>query len=311
MQLTILIIKNMKHQANQKRIQRIFQMLFEMSIGNFAYRIPVDEIEDQISVIYKDLNKIAEKILTFINESGYLIPVYTYQSLVQATFLLNKEFQIESYSNNLPEMLGYPPNTLFNCQFYHIIATHSKKTVRLIQTSACKEADYFTTLQVTFLGANGKLIPHFCTFSRLRHCDQIIVNVIATTVHDYIDYYTPTSLTARPKSAAVIQLLHNYILTHLDAPLPTIKELAKMFGSNTFTLKDGFRYYFNTSIHHFYNEQRLKKAHYLLQQTTHAVKAIAYMTGFNDYPTFYKAFKKQYGYAPSDLYRQKNDEKEP
>ncbi len=94
-------------------------------------------------------------------------------------------------------------------------------------------------------------MPHFCTLSRLRHCNQIIVNVITTTVHDYIDNTKPTSLAARPKKAVVLQLLYNYIVTHLDASLPTIKELAKMFSSNTFTLKDGFSYYFITSIHHF------------------------------------------------------------
>lgn len=296
----------MNSQANQKRIQRVFQMLFEMAMGNFTHRIPEDQMEDRISAIGRTLNKIAENMLTLVNRSGYIIPIYTYQSLVQATFILSKEFQIESYSNNIHEMLGYPPEKLYKYQFEQILATNSKKIVIHVQASANQEADYFNTLNLNFKGAKGGVFPHFCTFSRLRHCDKIVVNVISTILHDFIDYTTPTALAERPKNAAVIQQLHNYILTHLNAPLPTVKELAKLFGSNTFTLKDGFRYYFNNSIYHFYNEQRLKKAHYLLQQTTHAVKAIAYMTGFNDYPTFYKAFKKHFGYAPRDLIRKKN-----
>lgn len=298
----------MTRQANQKRIQQIFQMLFEMATGNFMHRIP--EVDDEISTIANTLNKIAENMLTLVNKSGYIIPVYTYQSLVQATFILSKDFLIENYSNNIPEMLGYPSETLEYYKFEQIIATNSKKIVAHILASANQEAVYFNTLQVNFKAAKGGLIPHFCTFSRLRHGDKIIVNVITTILHDFIDYNVATSFAERPKNAAVIQQLHNYIIENLDKPLPPIKQLAKLVGSNTFTLKDGFRYYFNNSIYHFYNEQRLKKAHDLLQQTTHAVKAIAYMTGFNDYPTFYKAFKKHFGYAPSDLIRQKNDEKE-
>lgn len=300
----------MTRQANQKRIQQIFQMLFEMATGNFTHRIPENPVEDEVSTTARTLNKIAENMIRLINKSGYIIPVYTYQSLVQASFILSKEFQIENYSNNIPEMLGYPSEHLYNYKFEQIIETNSKKIVKHIHASANQDADYFNTLQVTFKAAKGGLIPHFCTFARLRHGDKIIVNVISTMLHDFIDYTTPTALAERPKNAAVIQQLHNYIIENLDKPLPPIKQLAKLVGSNTFKLKDGFRYYFNTSIYHFYNEQRLNKAHNLLQQTTHAVKAIAYMTGFNDYTTFYKAFKKHFGYAPSDLIRQKNDEKE-
>ena len=297
----------MTSQANQKRIQNIFQMLFEMATGNFTHRISEDEVKDEISTIARILNNMAEEMFSIINKSGYIIPVYTYQSLVQATFFLSKEFQIESFSTRTPEILGCPAEELFNIQFAQIIGENSHEIAMHILTSANKEEDYFNIQQLSFKVANAGLIPHFCTISRVLNSDKIIVSVISTIINDFIDYTTPTALADRPKNAAVIQQLHNYILTHLDTPLPNIKELAKLFGSNTFSLQDGFRYYFNTSIYHFYNEQRLKKAHDLLQQTTLSVKAIGYMTGFNDYPTFYKAFKKYFGYTPSEVFREKSN----
>lgn len=306
--VAILIVNKMTNQADQKRIQQVFQMLFEMATGNFTHRIPEDDRDDETSTIAKILNKTAETMTRSVNKSGYIIPFYTYQSLVQATFVLTKEFQIESCSSNIPEMLGYPAETLYKNHFIQIIATNSVEIVQQIHACANQQADYFNTLQVNFKGATGSIVPQFCTFSRLLYSDKIIVNLITTILHDFIDYTAPTASSERPKHAAVIQQLHKYIVENLDTPLPNIKQLAKLFGSNTFTLKDGFRYFFNTSIYHFYNEQRLKKAHDLLQQTTYAVKEIGYMTGFNDYPTFYRAFKRQYGYAPSDLNRKKNDE---
>ena len=103
-----------------------------------------------------------------------------------------------------------------------------------------------------------------------------------------------------------LDLIHEvfeYILTHLEEPLPSTKELSKMFGTNEFTLKQNFRKLLKTSIYQFYNEERLKRAHHLIQQTTISIKTIALMSGFNDYTNFYKSFKKRFGYPPSNLSR--------
>ena len=72
-------------------------------------------------------------------------------------------------------------------------------------------------------------------------------------------------------------------------------------------LKDGFRHFFKTSIYQFYNDERLKRAHLLIQQTNIPLKTIAYMTGFNIYTNFSKAFKKRFSYAPNVLQRNNAD----
>jgi transcriptional regulator GlxA family with amidase domain len=105
----------------------------------------------------------------------------------------------------------------------------------------------------------------------------------------------------------IIQKVQDYILNNLEEPLPTTKELSKMFGTNEFTLKENFRSILKTSIYQFYNDERLKKAHFLIQQTRIPLKEIAFLCGFNDYTNFFKAFKKKYNYSPSDLNRKNND----
>lgn len=100
------------------------------------------------------------------------------------------------------------------------------------------------------------------------------------------------------------QLVHRYILLHLEEPLPTIRSLARMFHSNERKIKDGFRELYKTSIYKFYNEQRLKKAQLLVMQTQLPLQEIASSCGFNTYTNFSTAFKKYYGYAPIML-RQK------
>jgi transcriptional regulator GlxA family with amidase domain len=89
----------------------------------------------------------------------------------------------------------------------------------------------------------------------------------------------------------------------LEEPLPSLKELSKLFGTNEYKLKDGFRHFFKTSIYKFYTVERLKRAYLMIQQTTIPLKNIAIMNGFTDYPNFSKSFKKQFGISPNEIAR--------
>ncbi|HNP33694.1 MAG TPA: AraC family transcriptional regulator [Flavobacterium sp.] len=119
--------------------------------------------------------------------------------------------------------------------------------------------------------------------------------------------FTHPILTGNDAATVIIQKVQDYILNNLEEPLPTTKELSKMFGTNEFFLKDHFRKTLKTSIYQFYNDERLKKAHFLIEKTTIPLKEISFLCGFNDYTNFFKAFRKKYKYAPSDLSRNKND----
>lgn len=120
--------------------------------------------------------------------------------------------------------------------------------------------------------------------------------------------FTNPILAGNDTATIIIQQVQDYILNNLEEPLPTTKELSKMFGTNAFTLKDNFRKLLKTSIYQFYNDERLKKAHFLIQQTAIPLKEISFLCGFNDYTNFFKAFKKKYQYTPSDLSRNYNEE---
>lgn len=111
------------------------------------------------------------------------------------------------------------------------------------------------------------------------------------------------NLLQKQSKAALIQNIHNYILNNLHEPLPTLKELSHIFNTNQYKLKEDFKSFFNTSIHHYYNNQRLKKAYILIKETDSSLKEIAYMCGFNSYTNFAKAFKKKYQSAPGQINR--------
>ncbi|GAA4027249.1 hypothetical protein GCM10022386_08300 [Flavobacterium cheonhonense] len=105
-------------------------------------------------------------------------------------------------------------------------------------------------------------------------------------------------------SLLLVRKVLDYIYNNLEEPLPSTRKLARMFGTNEFALKNSFRRLQKTSIYQFYNDERLKKAHLLIEDTTLPFKDIALCCGFSDYPTFLKAFKRKYHYPPTMVKRE-------
>ena len=118
-------------------------------------------------------------------------------------------------------------------------------------------------------------------------------------------YTNPSKLNVDGDDPAIILVRNaqDYILNHLEEPLPSTKELSEIFGTNEFTLKQSFRNLLKTSVYQYYNDERLKKANNLILQTNIPLKQIAYLCGFSSYTNFFKAFKKKFNSSPGELVR--------
>lgn len=295
----------MENQKIQQRIKMIYQMLFEMATGNLSFRIIITDQNDELDKLSEMLNKLAGEMHDIILRSGYVNPHYSYQNVVQTTFILDNNFIISSFNAHVPGALYYESEELFQADFGKFIAPQSFSIWNQKKMEASLDDNYHSTVQLIFIMANNKLLPSFCTISRLRYSDKIIVNSITTILQELLSDVNCVIKIATEKQsdAVVMQSIYDYILNHLEEPLPTLKKLAAMFASEEHKLKIGFRKYFNTSVYNFYHLERLKKSHLLIQKTEIPLKEIAFICGFSAYLNFYKAFKKQYGYAPSDLNR--------
>lgn len=128
----------------------------------------------------------------------------------------------------------------------------------------------------------------------------------AGCLHPGNDFSRPVAADRDP-AIAMVQKVQEYIVSHIEEPLPSAKELASMLETNEFTLKDNFRKHLHTSIYQCYNEERLKKAYSLIEKTRIPLKEIAFLCGFNDYTNFFKAFRKKYKCNPSGLVRNIQD----
>ncbi len=91
------------------------------------------------------------------------------------------------------------------------------------------------------------------------------------------------------------------IITRDLAQSYSIFELAKMAGTNPFSLKENFKKHYGIPIHLFLHNTRMEKATNLLLTTNFTVKEIAFAIGYKNLSNFSESFKKHYGYPPKKL----------
>lgn len=98
------------------------------------------------------------------------------------------------------------------------------------------------------------------------------------------------------------KLLHaKEILTaNIESP-PTLNELSKLIGLNSFKLKKNFKEMFGMPVFKYLQNERLEKAHELLRTTDTNIQEAAWMVGYESISSFSNAFTKKYGFRPSEV----------
>lgn len=290
----------MEKPHNQERIVSMHKMLFEMAGGNFNNRIALSSYDDELETLVVLINMLAEEMKESIFHKGYVNRHHSYSFVKQTTFVLDAALFIQSFTPEVTCFLGYSESELLHQALGCILSPTSLDRVykALDGTVALP-----TAVALDFTTKSNLLVSISCSLGRLIHRSEIILNLVTPLEHE--SYYAMTeekeadsSPIATPVDAFLIQKLYDYILAHLDQPLPSVKKLAHQLGSNEYALKTGFRYFFKTSIYQFYNEERLKRASFMIQHTAIPLKIIAKMNGFKTYPNFSKSFKIHFGSTP-------------
>jgi AraC-like DNA-binding protein len=295
----------MERVENEKRIVAIHQMLFEMAGGNFNGRIPLSTYDDELETVAILINMVAEEMKESIFQVGYVNNHRTLQFIAQSTVVLDASFSIKSFTPEVTAFLGYSESELIDLPLASMITTTSFEQLQDILDSTIAMP---ATIALDFTPKEHLPVSVSCTIGKLVNSSEIIVNLV-TPVHQ--DSYNPQAIEneyekqvkTRKADAFLIQKLYDYILAHLEEPLPSLKVLSRQFGTNEYKLKEGFRYFFKTSIYQFYNDERLKRAYFMIEHTGIPLKNISVMNGFNNYPNFSKSFKKRFGFSPYELKR--------
>ncbi|MBT33512.1 MAG: transcriptional regulator [Thalassobius sp.] len=90
------------------------------------------------------------------------------------------------------------------------------------------------------------------------------------------------------------------LLNNLENP-PSLNELSREIGLNTFKLKKGFKEYFGLPVFKYLQNERLVKAHDLIKNHHLSIQETAWNVGYDSLSSFSNAFEKRFGYRPSQV----------
>ena len=295
----------MSASTDLEKINVIYQRLFEIAVGQPTDFTPDTNPNDEYDVLLNTIHGLAHRLQHLTLSLGIVPPYYPYQNCTQLVFILDGHYRIQDYNSEVVRLLHYNPEDLMGVAFDGIINERSIDVCKTLLADEVATNSICSRLELLFITKDRCLFPAYCSVNRLNQGTALLITSLITTLNKVA---AKASISTEPTTGfegelEKLQNLHRYILEHLDEPLPTLRELAKLFGSEEHKLKVGFREHYHTSVYHFYHEERLKKAHSLIMDSSITLKEIAFMCGFTTYLNFYKAFKKQYGYAPSDLSR--------
>lgn len=299
----------MKRPHNRQRIVAMHQMLFEMARGNFNMQVPVSGLDDELETLLVLLNMVAEELKESVLFSGYINPHGSKMLVESATLLLDDEDRVVNASAGALALLGYEAAAILGRPIAELVGGGIEEFRLLKDRHSGEDRRSGGRAALHFISGSNLSVKVDCSLERLADGKGWVLVCLAP----YLKNEAPGEAAAegtgkkiphpRRSDVRLVQKVYDYILGHLDAPLPTVKELSRIFGTNEFKLKEGFRRYLHTSIYQFYTDERLKRAYFMIEQSDIPLKSIAQQNGFNSYPNFSKSFKKHFGFSPKDLPR--------
>ncbi len=91
------------------------------------------------------------------------------------------------------------------------------------------------------------------------------------------------------------------ILADNIAAPPSLKELSKVIGLNSYKLKKNFKELFGVPVFKHLQNERLIKAHHLLRESDMTVQEASWAVGYESVSSFSNAFIKKFGFRPSEV----------
>jgi AraC-like DNA-binding protein len=87
----------------------------------------------------------------------------------------------------------------------------------------------------------------------------------------------------------------------LDRPIPTAEELAQKVFMSPSKFKSLFRQLYGEPVYDYFYTGRLNVARRQIMQGKASIKEVAFLMGFKNTAQFSTAFKKNFGFSPTDI----------
>ncbi|MDN5204876.1 AraC family transcriptional regulator [Fulvivirgaceae bacterium BMA10] len=106
--------------------------------------------------------------------------------------------------------------------------------------------------------------------------------------------------TVKDKDREKLYQAQEILLKNVETP-PSLTELSKLIGLNSYKLKKDFKALFGVPVFKYLQNERLTKAHDLLRDQGLSIQEAAWMVGYESLSSFSNAFIKKFGFRPSEV----------
>ena len=313
----------MENLTYNNRLNKVFQLLIEISRGNFSYRLERTDKQDELEALSAIVNIVAEEINDSFLHQGYVNMHDSYMHLVQMIFFLDKNFRMVYINQDVTKLLHWKKIELLDLPLVNLLEKESiKKWVNF--TKALKPDQAFEkNMRLVFRTKSDLQLPAYCkivnlpqkgysTPSYMLISSDIVKNTelqerkLQSKILKQIRRPRPKHLIEEKSFLNVSDLetfraIGTYLKNNLDKNAPSLKELAHEFGTNEYKLKRGFKELFGMTVFQFLKNERLRNAHIWVKGSNEPFKRIARQNGFKNATHFSREFKARYGYTPRDL----------
>ena len=234
----------MKKYSNQERVRRIYEMLFEMAQGNFLMQIPLTNNHDELDDISFSLNELSLLLKKVMTNLGSETHKFVFKAVLEPLIVVEDNLFIKSFRPHLPIQLGYDQNSFNNLNFLKIVAPESQQLYNFVKDNLSDNYSIIKKFKLVFIGKDKQELHFYCTMEKHSPGNNIIISSVSN-LFELSTSWNSESVDENAK--ANIFEVYDYIIKNFDKPLPTTKELGKIFKMNEFQIKDDFRRIFKTS----------------------------------------------------------------
>ncbi|WP_373059480.1 helix-turn-helix domain-containing protein [Zunongwangia sp. H14] len=295
---------------SQGRVQEILDFITEITLGNYAYTLPLRNQKDELEQIVISLNTMVEEVDTAVHQ----INLEKSKEVIENIVLnLDDNLHITSYSDNVGDVLRYSEEELLNKPLVVLLSeeTNLPKDIYLEHAIDKKmpfhvEFRHHSGFLWTGYGylhqmiSSGKKTYTLSVFKAVYYNEKM-KNELRDQKRGTFKYPSTYRSLLLQDQRHLVRKLHKYVLERLDRKLQKLPVIAAEVGGSPSKIKNIFKRVYGDSIYAYHLRKRLEKAYLLIQETSTPINEIAEECGFKSFSHFSRSFKKEFGFNPSEV----------
>ncbi|MBS1933024.1 MAG: helix-turn-helix transcriptional regulator [Bacteroidetes bacterium] len=165
--------------------------------------------------------------------------------------------------------------------------------------------EYRQLLKEIFETDTQSPISHLVLQNRILLLTEKFLNTFLSKSSQQGSAKKRTTRKEKEEDIKALKDVERILSNHQLEKFPSIEALSVAAKMSTTKLKIKFKEVYGMKLYQFYNRNRLEKAKEMLQSGKYSVKEAGYHIGFTNLSNFAKAFKKEFGFLPNEMLKNK------